>query len=196
MADARSLLDKAVFSRLLPTVNAERQRDIAGKRFDEEKVLSLAGGLLLDMLLDRWNIPAEIEHDKQGKPRVRDHPEVYVSLTHSYPYAAAVISDRPCGIDLENRDRNLEAIARRYFTEGEKAYAGGAPARATDIWCRKECCIKYDKPRDVRLIDTFAIPKDYCYRSFPVEGFSLEVLAPRGACGFYEVTFEGEGMPR
>ena len=117
MADARGLEDQAAFSHFLPTVNTERQRDIGCKRFDEEKVLSLAGGLLLDMLLDCWNIPAQIEHGRGGKPRVRNHPEVYVSLTHSYPYAAAVISDRPCGIDLERRDRELEAVARMYFTQ-------------------------------------------------------------------------------
>ena len=47
LADARGLEDQAAFSHFLPTVNTERQRDIGCKRFDEEKVLSLAGGLLL-----------------------------------------------------------------------------------------------------------------------------------------------------
>ncbi len=190
LADARVLEDKTVFSRFLPTVNAERQRNIARRRLDEEKVLALAGGLLLDMLLERWGIQSQIEHDAYGKPRVRNHPEVYVSLTHSYPYAAAVIADHPCGIDVENRGRDLEPIVRRFFTSEEQAYARGDPARSTDIWCRKECCIKYDRPRDVRYIDTFAIPQDYCYRSFPLEGFSFEVLAPKGACAFGVVTFD------
>ena len=194
MADARGLEDQAAFSHFLPTVTTERQRDFGCKRFDAEKGLSRAGGLLVDMLLDCWNIPAQIEHGRGGKPRVRNHPEVYVSLTHSYPYAAAVISDRPCGIDLERRDRELEAVARRYFTQDEKAYSGGDRARTTDIWCRKECCIKYDKPRDVRFIDTFAIPEDYCYHSFPIEGFSFEVLAPRGDYMFHEVIFHRGGM--
>ena len=73
LADARGLEDQAAFSHFLPTVNTERQRDIGCKRFDEEKVLSLAGGLLLDMLLDCWNIPAQIEHGRGGKPYLHPH---------------------------------------------------------------------------------------------------------------------------
>lgn len=190
LADARCLEDKAVFSHFFLTVNAERQRDIVSRRFDKDKVLSLAGGLLLDMLLKRWDITAQIEHDSRGKPVVQGHPEVFVSLTHAYPYAAAVISDRPCGIDLENRSRNPEAIARKYFNEKEKAFSGTDQGKITDLWCRKECCIKFGLPGDIRFIDPFTIPEDYRYCSFPLDGFSFEVLIPKGDLAYHVVKFQ------
>lgn len=175
--DARSLEDKAVFSQFFSLVNAERQRDIESKRFEKEKVLSLAGGLLLDALIKMWGIPSEIEHDHDGKPQIRDFPGIYVSLSHAYPYAAAMISQAPCGIDLEDRGRDLEAVARHCYSLREKAFAGDSQAKKTDIWCRKECFIKFGGPRDLRKIDTFDIPEDYAYTAVALEGFSFQILS-------------------
>lgn len=194
LTDVRMLEDEEVFSRLFLTVNPERQRDIDSKGFDEEKVLSLAGGLLLDALLEHWGIAAEVEHDLQGKPVVKGCPDVFVSLSHSYPYAAAVIAAQPCGIDLESHDRDFGTIAKRFYSQKEREYAKEDPIKMAQIWCRKECIIKYERPQDVRNIDTFDIPEHYGYRSFPLEGFSFEVLIPKGACDYMEIDFsKGRG---
>lgn len=181
--------DPALFHRCLSEVNEERRCDIENKNFAEDRLLSLGGGLLLGQLLMDWNIPSEIVHNAQGKPLVSGHPNVYISLTHTYPYAAAMISDAPCGLDIERRDRDLEAVARRYYNEREKRYAGNDQNRMTDVWCRKECFIKYCAPQDVRQIDTFSIPAGYEYLSLPLQGYSFEILKPKGAYQFREVCF-------
>lgn len=190
LADGRPLENSDTFTHFFSLVNEERQRYIEKMRFDEEKVLSLAGGVLLDALLKLWRIDAPVIHDDEGKPCAAGFSSVFLSLTHAYPYAAAVISDCPCGIDIEDRSRDLSAIVRRYYLPQEKAYVGSHPARATDIWCRKECIIKYDRPQDVRLIDTFAIGEDYRYLHIPVPGFSCQALIPKGEYQFLRVHFE------
>lgn len=180
LADVRSLENASLFAQYLSGVNAERRRDIQQKRYAKDRLLSLGGGLLLNLLLEQWEIASEILHDQHGKPFVKGHPEVFVSLTHAYPYAAAMICNAPCGLDMESRDRNLEAVARRYYNPREKAYAGNDPGKTTDIWCRKECVIKYHSPQDIGRIDTFAIPDDYEYLSLPLPGYSFEILKKKG----------------
>lgn len=180
LADARPLEDEAVFSRLLGTVNAERQCDVQRKRFKEDQVLSLAGGLLLDELRRRWEIPEPVTHDPAGKPVIRGRPEVFLSLTHTYPYAAAMICWKPCGLDIERQNRKLEPVAARYYLESEKAWAGSDLARLTDIWCRKECMIKCLGFRDVRHIDTFRIPEGWQFLDRSLEGYSFQILLPEG----------------
>ena len=189
LTDVRPFEHEALFFQYLSRVNAERQCDIEKKQCAYDRYLSLGGGLLLDQLLREWGVHAQIQHDEQGKPVVFQHPELYVSLTHAYPYAAAMISDAPCGLDLERRDLDLGAVARRYFNEQEKRYAGADQNRITDIWCRKECVIKYRGPRDIREIDTFAIAPDYEYISLPLAGFSFEILKKKGVYRFAEVHF-------
>lgn len=189
LADVRALENPSLFAQYLSGVNAERQRDIQQKRFAEDRLLSLGGGVLLNLLLAQWEIASEILHDGQGKPFVEHHPEIFVSLTHAYPYAAAMICDAPCGLDIESRDRDLEAISRRYYNIREKQYAGEDPARITDIWCRKECFIKFCKPQDVRRIDTFAIPAEYEYLSLPLPGYSFEILKKKGDYRFRTIQF-------
>jgi len=190
LTNVRIFEDTALFHYYLSKVNEERRCDIEHKRFAEDKFLSLGGGLLLDQLLMDWDIHSEIMHNEQGKPLVYKAPDVYVSLTHAYPYAAAMISDSPCGLDIERRNRNMEAVARRYYNDQEKRYAGNDQNRLTDIWCRKECFIKYSAPQDIRQIDTFSIPADYEYLSLPLPGYSFEILKRKGACLFREHTFQ------
>lgn len=189
LTNTRIFEDAALFHYYLSKVNEERRCDVKNRRFAEDRLLSLGGGLLLDQLLADWNINSEIVHNEQGKPLVYLYPNVYVSLTHAYPYAAAMISHAPCGLDIEGRDRNLEAVARRYYNEQEKGYAGNDQNRITDIWCRKECFIKCCGPQDVRQIDTFSIPADYEYISLPLQGYSFEILKKKGAYLFREICF-------
>lgn len=192
LADVRPLEDASLFAQYLSGVNAERQRDIQQKRFPEDRRLSLGGGVLLNLLLAQWEIESEVLHDPQGKPFVEHHPEIFVSLTHAYPYAAAMICDAPCGLDIESRQRDLKAISRRCFNVRERQYAGEDPGRITDIWCRKECVIKFRGLQDVRRIDTFAIPADYEYLSLPLPGYSFEILKKQGDYRFFTVRLHGQ----
>lgn len=196
LADVHPLENSDTFTYFFSRVNEERRQTIETIRFDEEKVLSLAGGVLLDGLSKLWGIDASVTHDDDGKPCVPGFPWVFLSLTHAYPYAAAVISHRPCGIDIENQSRDLTDIVRRYYLPSEQAYVAGNPARATDIWCRKECIIKYDRPRDIRRIDTFAIGQDFRYLPISLPGFSCQALIPTGEYRVLQADFHEDSWMR
>ena len=189
LADVRPLKNNSLFSFYLSKVTPERRQDIERKHYEEDRLLSLGGGILLDHLLEKWAIGDQIVHNEQGKPLVLHHPDIHVSLTHSYPFAAAMISHSPCGLDIERRDRDLEAVARRYFTPDEKALCADNPDCRTDIWCRKECWIKCYYPQDVRHIDTCSIPEDYEFIHLLLPLYSFEILKKKGPFEFHEFHF-------
>lgn len=87
-----------------------------------------------------------VEHDRQGAPYLRDHPELHISLSHCRTAVAAAVShDGPVGIDVESRRRIDEGLMRRVCTADEQA----AIDRSADptmaflrLWTRKEAVLK------------------------------------------------------
>lgn len=174
--DVRPLEDPALFERLFCKADPERQRRIEALRRGADRQLSLAGGLLLDFCLRTWGVCAQVAHSEQGRPFVPGHPAIHLSLTHCYPYAAALISRNPCGVDIERQSERLLPIMRRYYTAREQSFCAGDPSAAAVIWCRKECGVKCGHSGDIRAVDTFAIPEDYRYTSIRLDGCAFELL--------------------
>lgn len=168
-------LAEGLFGELLAGLDPIRQEKTMARRRREDRLLSLAVGLLLRRCLRRWGIEEAPAYDGQGKPVIPGHPEVFVSATHCWPYAGAIISSSPCGIDLERR-RPMEAVVGRWFLPEEQALCRGDPAMAMDIWCRKECIIKCFGLRDWNRLDTFALPEGYVFTGVPLTGFSFQTL--------------------
>lgn len=179
-------LAEGLFEGLLRGLDPVRQEKTMARRRREDRLLSLAAGLLLKHCLGRWGIGEAPVYDGQGKPTIPGHPEVFVSVTHCWPYAAAIISACPCGIDLERR-RPVEAVVRRWFLPEEQTLCGGDPALAMDIWCRKECILKCFGLRDWKGLDTGALPEGYVFTGVPLEGFSFQTLTRGNAGGVEEV---------
>lgn len=177
-------LAEGLFEGLLAGLDPIRQEKTMARRRREDRLLSLALGLLLRRCLRRWGIEEAPVYDGQGKPVIPGHPEVFVSATHCWPYAGAIISSCPCGIDLERR-RPMEAVVGRWFLPEEQALCRGDLAMAMDIWCRKECIIKCFGLRDWKCLDTFALPEGYVFAGVPLTGFSFQTLT-RGNAGEVE----------
>lgn len=82
----------------------------------------------------------ELLFDPGGKPRFIDSP-LHFSLSHSGNLAAALISDEPCGVDVEQlRPEVAERLRARCLSDGERARS----CDFFEIWTRKECIAKLD----------------------------------------------------
>ena len=182
-------LAEGLFEGLLGGLDPIRQEKTMARRRREDRLLSLAVGLLLRRCLRRWGIAEAPAYDGQGKPVIPGHPEVFVSATHCWPYAGAIISSSPCGIDLERR-RPVEAVVGRWFLPEEQALCRGDPAVAMDIWCRKECIIKCFGLRDWKRLDTGILPEGYVFAGVPLTGFSFQTLTRGNAGEVEQVTME------
>ena len=84
----------------------------------------------------------EFLQDTRNRPYL-NHPEWQVSISHSYPFAAACISKKSfMGIDLEKRDRNVKKIAPRFLNPAELNNWQNDALKLTLAWSAKESIYK------------------------------------------------------
>ena len=108
----------------------------------------LCGRALLRLMLEHWTgMPAKSHRfakTESGKPVCVDGPAV--SITHSGGLVACAIADSgDIGIDLEvvNRQRNISAVAQKFYSEEEASWL---ETQAADcffmLWVLKEAYVK------------------------------------------------------
>ena len=130
---------------------------MAGKHNPAARAASLAAWRLLACGLRELGCAAlpSVAFGPQGKPRFTDS-NLHFSLAHSGALAAALISEAPCGVDLERiRPEVAHRLAARCLSDGERA-------RQIDFfecWTKKECIGKLDgrgitaHPSDIDTLD-------------------------------------------
>lgn len=79
-----------------------------------------------------------------GRPLIVGQPQVWVSLSHTRGYAAAIAAWVPCGIDVE---ANLDppVVPLRALASAEQRWLASrldSPCDALQLWVRKEALIK------------------------------------------------------
>ena len=98
---------------------------------------------LLSQLL---GFEAIVEHNEQGAPYLRDHPELHISLSHCRTAVAAAVSyEGPVGIDVESRCRIGDSLAERVCSPEERQTIDRSadPTMAfLQLWTRKEAALK------------------------------------------------------
>ena len=82
----------------------------------------------------------EVRFGANGKPCFANSP-LHFSLSHSGNLAAALISDKPCGVDVEQvRPEVAERLRERCLSDVERAQG----CDFFEIWTKKECIAKLD----------------------------------------------------
>lgn len=85
----------------------------------------------------------------QGKPYLKDYPDIHFSLSHSGNMAVLAISDCEIGIDVQERRGYQEKVAKRFYHEKEIAVIEAISDSAEkancfyQMWTGKEAYIKY-----------------------------------------------------
>lgn len=103
-------------------------------------------GAALTALLLRMEFGIALEeqvfsYGSYGKPSLIHFPSVWLSISHSGPYAACGIFDRPVGVDIQVIGSYRAAVAHRVCTAAELAKIETSPnpaAAFTMFWTRKE----------------------------------------------------------
>lgn len=120
-------------------------------RFPEDRILSLGAGLLLDRGLQKYGLrerEVELEYRHNGKPYLKNHPELFFNLSHSGTMVMAAFSDREIGCDIEKIRKTKMALVHRYFAE-ERAAVSEQEEREEErdrlfsrYWTLKESVLK------------------------------------------------------
>ena len=179
MTNIIALCDEGLYEELLRYVPTERQEKIArcGKR--QDRMRSLAAGLLLEYGLRSMGcslLPLVPETETvhlvcgtHGKPELSGGAGVHFNLSHAGDYAAAVFDEGEVGIDVEQARRVNVNVMRRQFTAEENAYLLSEPDAFLRLWTRKESYCKAVREADAGQF--------YLYTEVPVKGYVLSVCA-------------------
>lgn len=92
--------------------------------------------------------------DAHGKPYLVNLP-YHISLSHSFDYAAVMISKKPVGIDIEQVKVKVERIAHKFMRPEEMAFVNKAD-RINQLyvcWCAKEAVYKCYGQKEVSFAD-------------------------------------------
>ena len=149
-----------------------------------------------------------MQRTEKGKPFIvfagsgQPVPRLHVSVSHSGAYWACAVSDRPCGLDLQEvRPAAAERLAERFFSDRESAYIKEAGLMGFyELWTRREALAKYtglgffgmsgDRPE---LVDSAGTPAERVIWDGRTVMFE-EIPAPEGfmAVWCHEEEKEGE----
>ncbi len=129
---------------LLPV---ERVKKLERIKSEEVRCSSMVAGLLMQYGLEAAGVSKEeliFEKNADGKPYLKNHPEIFFNLSHSGEYAALAVSDKEIGIDIEKLQIGKRKLAHRFFSEEEYAALDVAwsDSAFTRTWTRKESYIK------------------------------------------------------
>lgn len=126
----------------IPDFGAALHEHLRAKANPAVHAASIAAWSLLAEGLHRLDLEElpEVRFDPCGKPRFIDS-SLHFSLSHSGKLTTVLISEAPCGVDIELVRPEVAARLR------ERCLSDGERARGCDffeIWTRKECIAKLD----------------------------------------------------
>ena len=170
-------LDETAMARTVAMMDEERRRRVSDIAGEDDRKRTVAGELLARRVLAaRLGCGEEavpLGWDDTGKPAV-DAEGVYVSVSHSGPYAVCAAADVPVGVDVEVVRSADEKFMRRVCSEAEMAYIrvgdDGDCARFWEIWTAKEALFKLTGRGPLLTLSRLALP----------EGVVLDHIRERG----------------
>ena len=170
-------LDKETMARTVSMMDEARRRRVGDIAGEDDRRRTVAGELLARRVLAQrlgcgeGEVP--LRWDDTGKPAV-DAGGVYVSVSHSGPYAVCAAADVPVGVDVEVVRSADEKFMRRVCSEAEMAYIrvgdDGDCARFWEIWTAKESLFKLTGKGPLLALSRLALP----------EGVVLDHIRERG----------------
>ena len=163
--DIRELTDETAQA-VLSMMDETRRRRVADIAGEDDRKRTIAGELLVRRMAAATLHCAEkdvpLTWDELGKPSV-EKDGVYVSVSHSGPWAVCVTADAPVGVDVEVVRSAQEKFMRRVCSEQEMAYIrpgdDGDCQRFWEIWTAKEGLFKLTGKGPLLSLSRLALPE-------------------------------------
>ncbi len=130
-----------------------------------------------------------IEYSSQGAPLLSEEVVInnchykYISVSHCRDMVAVMLSQQPCGVDIEQMGRDFERVSGRYTTVEEQGLSDSAAFNAA-AWCAKEALYKMahreglDFRRDICITAVDFENNRIFGRVGAYEGVEMQILWP------------------
>ena len=119
-----------------------RFRHLQGRRECAVGYIELLRGLRLRFGIG--GMPA-FEYNEHEKPFLKDYPDIHFSISHCKEAVGCLVSERPCGLDIECIREAKDSLVRYTMSpeEVERIFADSSPKIAfTRLWTQKEAVLK------------------------------------------------------
>ncbi len=113
--------------------------------------------LLLQHLLGE---KTEIAYQESGRPQLKNSAK-QISISHSAEFVAIFISNELAGIDVENMNRNIDRVTKRFLHPDELAWIEKSDHHQISkmlCWCAKEAIFKCSCENGVQFDKQIFIP--------------------------------------
>ncbi len=133
------------------------KEDVPDLHHSSKKAEWMVGRILIRILCVQFGIKYEgIGIEPTGKPYLNNR-QAEISITHSFPMAAAMIHLKsPCGIDMERPRHKLIQVRDKFINGAETTYADNLE-KLCAIWCAKEVLFKIYSRNRLNLKDDTTI---------------------------------------
>ena len=132
----------------LEELEAEASEDelqsVAGFSSSSRRAERLSWRIMLRRVVGRG---VTIEYSSQGAPLLSEEVVVnnyhykYISVSHCRDMVAVMLSQQPCGVDIEQMGRDFGRVSNRYITAEERRLSDN-PRFEAAVWCAKEALYK------------------------------------------------------
>ena len=144
-------LGEEFISAAVPRLSMQRIKKMDSLRLKNDKVNSAAVYLLLRYALRNeyaiTDIKPEFVFGNNGKPYLKQYPEIFFSLSHCRNACACILSKNETAVDITDI-RKIMLRTAKYFCSTEELEAAQTakdiPAELIRLWTMKECYSKID----------------------------------------------------
>lgn len=135
--------------------------------------------LLRQALLEEYGISddGEFGYGRNGKPYLKDHPDIHFNLSHCKEAVMCAVDDHPIGCDVESIQRKPDVLLLKKTMspgEQERVFASEDPElEFMKLWTAKEAVIKQTGEglaRELTDILEDGLPDDLCVSTTTVPG--------------------------
>ena len=122
----------------------EELQSVAGFSSSSRRAERLSWRIMLRRVVGRG---VRIEYSSQGAPLLSEEVVVnnyhykYISVSHCRDMVAVMLSQQPCGVDIEQSGRDFGRVSSRYITQEERRLSDN-PRFEAAVWCAKEALYK------------------------------------------------------
>lgn len=108
-------------------------------------------------LLQNLNLYENLYYNLEGKPFLCNN--LYISITHSYPFCAVAVSPYKIGIDIENQQDKILKIAPKFTNS-----TNNSVFELTKIWTIKEAIYKLISIKGISLKNEIIFEDDFNFK--------------------------------
>ncbi len=128
---------------LLPPLFITDQNEITSNLLEKKKLEIIATRHLIRHLVENEGFSySGIIKDSHGKPHLLNTANIHISISHAYPYAAAILDlSGFTGIDIEAPRDQIFRIRHKFLSENELKLSNDID-QLTILWAAKECLYK------------------------------------------------------